>query len=91
MLHNLAHAIPDWLLVPLAGIGVLCILCTAALALAVAGLQRVARQREDREDRGRAGLEALPSRARIVDQPQRAGEDASEPTTLRNPERVAPS
>jgi hypothetical protein len=90
VLHELAHAIPDWLLVSLAGIGALCLLSTAALALAIAGLNKVARQRVAKQQRGGAGLEEVCSRERIVGPGHRLGEKESTPITLPDREGVAP-
>lgn len=91
MFGDVVHAIPSWLLVVLTVIGGLCILSTAALALAVAGLNAMARRYDAKRRRGGAThLQVVPNRDRIVQQRPRAGEPQPAPVEVRDPERVAP-
>jgi hypothetical protein len=90
--HELAHAIPDWLLIPLAGIGALCILSTALLALALVRLKKLSRERPAAPVRDRVDLdEDIPKRDPIVPRERRFGEQGPTPTTGGDQERVAPS
>jgi hypothetical protein len=87
---EVVHAIPSWLLVILAVIGGLCILSTAALALAVAGLNAIAHRYDAKQRMGAAHLHVVPNRDRIVQQRPPAGEPQPAPAEVRGPERVAP-
>lgn len=90
MFGEVVHAIPSWLLVILAVIGGLCIFSSAALALAIAGLNAMARRYDAKRRKGPAHLQAVPNRDRIVQQQPRAGEPPPAPTEVGDPERVAP-
>jgi hypothetical protein len=87
--EDVVHAVPNWVLVILAVLGALCILSSAALALAVAGLNAIARRR-DTARRRTTHLQVVPNRDRIVQARPRAGQQEPATPEVRDPERVAP-